>query len=81
MTIDIKRAWTDPAYRDTLSQDELAQLPPSPAGDAELTEGELDKVSGGMMMPGDAPPTKGPGKTAGGSECWYKERSKRLGQC
>ncbi len=48
MKIDIKRAWTDPEYRATLSPEDVRGLPPNPAGEAELTEAELDAITGGM---------------------------------
>ena len=47
--IDIERAWKDEAYRNSLTPEQLAQLPPNPAGEDELTEGELDDVSGGAL--------------------------------
>ena len=47
MKIDIKRAWIDPEYRATLSPEDLRQLPANPAGEAELTDAELDAVTGG----------------------------------
>jgi len=48
MAIDIARAWKDPEYRKTLTPDEVASLPPNPAGDGEMSEKELDGVSGGV---------------------------------
>jgi mersacidin/lichenicidin family type 2 lantibiotic len=47
MTIaNIIRAWEDPAYRKSLSVEELAQLPENPVGHIELTEDELSEVVG-----------------------------------
>ena len=45
----IVRAWKDPAYRASLSDEERASLPESPSGRAmtELDEGELLGISGG----------------------------------
>ena len=43
----IVRAWKDPEYRKSLTPEELASLPPNPAGDLELFEQDLEKVSGG----------------------------------
>ena len=51
MKVDIKRAWTDAEYRATLSPAEISGLPPNPAGDAELTDDELDNVAGGWIRP------------------------------
>ena len=42
----IIRAWKDSAFRNNLSDEELALLPASPAGES-LTEAELDMVVGG----------------------------------
>jgi len=47
MAIDIARAWKDPEYRKTLTPEELASLPPNPAGNPALTDDELGKVTGG----------------------------------
>lgn len=45
----IVRAWKDPAYRASLTDEERASLPESPSGRAmtELDEGELLGISGG----------------------------------
>lgn len=45
--IDIVRAWKDEAYRNSLSADELALLPPNPAGLVELHDSDLEDASGG----------------------------------
>ena len=45
MAIDIARAWKDPEYRKTLTPEELATIPPNPAGPTELTEEQLADVS------------------------------------
>ncbi len=45
--IDVVRAWKDEEYRNSLTPDQLAHLPPNPAGDTELSEEELDMVAGG----------------------------------
>lgn len=46
MAVDIVRAWKDPEYRKTLSPEELASVPPPPAGSADLTDEELSKLAG-----------------------------------
>ncbi len=38
---DIIRAWKDPLYRSTLGAQELAALPPHPAGMVEVSEQDL----------------------------------------
>jgi mersacidin/lichenicidin family type 2 lantibiotic len=53
MKFDITRAWKDEAYRQTLTTEELNLLPANPAGELELTDTELDTVSGGFC-PGTA---------------------------
>jgi mersacidin/lichenicidin family type 2 lantibiotic len=44
----IIRAWKDESYRSSLSEHERAQLPPHPAGLVELTDSELNAISGGF---------------------------------
>jgi mersacidin/lichenicidin family type 2 lantibiotic len=51
MTKDmIIRAWKDPAFRATLTTEQLAALPANPAGlsAVELNETELNEVVGGL---------------------------------
>lgn len=84
MSIDIKRAWTDPAYRDTLTAEQLEQLPPCPAGEGALTEADLDKVAGGVAhtgSTGDHGPAPAPTTAGARGACWAQERSRRLGNC
>src|SRR2546421_7298636 len=49
---NIVRAWKDEAYRQGLSAEEQALLPANPAGEIELTEAELDAISGASGFPG-----------------------------
>src|SRR5690349_19446760 len=42
------RAWKDETYRQSLSTQEQATLPANPAGAIELTQAELEAVSGAM---------------------------------
>jgi mersacidin/lichenicidin family type 2 lantibiotic len=44
--IDIIRAWKDPEYRASLSEEQRAQVPAHPAGLIELKDEELTKVLG-----------------------------------
>jgi len=47
MTIaSIIRAWEDPEYRKSLSEEERTKLPANPVGQIELTEDELREVMG-----------------------------------
>jgi mersacidin/lichenicidin family type 2 lantibiotic len=46
MQQDMIRAWKDEEYKQSLSQEEQAGLPESPAGEVELSEAELELVSG-----------------------------------
>jgi mersacidin/lichenicidin family type 2 lantibiotic len=48
MGIDIKRAWKDAEYRKTLTPEELASLPPNPAGSPEISDEDLNNVAGGV---------------------------------
>jgi mersacidin/lichenicidin family type 2 lantibiotic len=47
MKVDIARAWKDPAYRKSLTPEELASLPENPAGKSELSNEDLESVAGG----------------------------------
>lgn len=46
--VDVVRAWKSDAYRDSLTEDQLAMLPAHPAGIAELSEAELMDANGGL---------------------------------
>jgi mersacidin/lichenicidin family type 2 lantibiotic len=60
MAVDIVRAWKDPVYRKTLTPEQLASLPPSPAGLGKLTDDELARIAGGMARQGTTTCTKNP---------------------
>jgi mersacidin/lichenicidin family type 2 lantibiotic len=45
--IDIVRAWKDEEYRNSLSEEQRAQLPENPAGTRELSDTDLENVAGG----------------------------------
>ncbi len=49
MEFDIVRAWKDASYRQSLSFEQQALLPENPVGEFELTEAELEAVSGGVQ--------------------------------
>ena len=44
-TMEIVRAWKDQDYRDTLTAEQLAELPEHPAGVIEFGQPELDDES------------------------------------
>jgi mersacidin/lichenicidin family type 2 lantibiotic len=44
--VHVARAWRDPQYRRSLSQDQLARLPQSPAGEVEIRTQALREASG-----------------------------------
>jgi len=46
MNFNITKAWKDAQYRETLTSEELAQLPQNPIGALELTDEALETVSG-----------------------------------
>jgi mersacidin/lichenicidin family type 2 lantibiotic len=46
MNLDIVQAWKNDAYRACLSAEEQARLPESPAGECELSEADLEIISG-----------------------------------
>ena len=45
----IIRAWKDPVYRNSLSENERAALPPNPAGAIEISDSDLGWVAGGEL--------------------------------
>jgi len=47
----IIKAWKDPTYRASLSEQERAQVPAHPAGVLELTDAQLGDVSGAAAKP------------------------------
>jgi mersacidin/lichenicidin family type 2 lantibiotic len=47
--VDVVRAWKDEEYRNSRTPEQIAKLPPNPAGEVELGEADLDYVSGGFM--------------------------------
>ncbi|PTL76298.1 mersacidin/lichenicidin family type 2 lantibiotic [Vitiosangium sp. GDMCC 1.1324] len=55
----IIRAWKDPSFRASLSDEERATIPESPSGRAltELDEGELNAIVGGKAV--DLQPSTG----------------------
>ncbi|GHO73493.1 hypothetical protein KSD_12640 [Ktedonobacter sp. SOSP1-85] len=46
MQFDMTRAWKDEEYRQSLSREQWAQLIENPAGEAELSEAELEQITG-----------------------------------
>ena len=50
---DLVRVWKDEGYRQGLSPEEQAALPVNPAGEIELTEAELEAISGAYGQDGD----------------------------
>jgi len=44
-TMEVVRAWKDQEYRDTLTAEQLAELPQHPAGVIEFGQPELDDES------------------------------------
>jgi mersacidin/lichenicidin family type 2 lantibiotic len=46
--VDVVRAWKDPEYRASLTREQLASLPASPAGSYELDAEVLKQVAGGV---------------------------------
>ncbi len=46
---DIIRAWKDEEYRNSLSEEQRAQLPENPAGMVELSDEAMQNVGGGLL--------------------------------
>jgi mersacidin/lichenicidin family type 2 lantibiotic len=49
---DIIRAWKDKNFRDSLNEEQRAQLPANPAGLVEIDDEQLVQVSGGARYSG-----------------------------
>jgi mersacidin/lichenicidin family type 2 lantibiotic len=47
---DIIRAWKDEEYRNSLSEEQRAQLPENPAGMIELSDAEMQVIAGGKKQ-------------------------------
>lgn len=45
--VDVVRAWRDEEYRDSLTEEERANLPENPAGLADVSDSVLRSVAGG----------------------------------
>jgi len=54
---NLARAWKDEAYRQSLSVEERAALPANPVGEIELTEVELEAISGAYWGGGYSRPS------------------------
>jgi mersacidin/lichenicidin family type 2 lantibiotic len=65
---DIIRAWKDEEYRNSLSEEQRAQLPENPAGMVELPEADMESIAGGVEIKNTTNPVLGvcvPTVTAG----------------
>ena len=47
ISVELERAWKDEEYRKSLTPVQMAQLSPNPAGEIELSNEELDQITGG----------------------------------
>lgn len=47
---EIVRAWKDEAFRNSLTEEQLASLPDAPTQIGELSEDELETVAGGRCV-------------------------------
>jgi mersacidin/lichenicidin family type 2 lantibiotic len=50
--VDVVRVWEDEEYRNSLNPAQLAHLPQNPDGDGELSEEELERLTGGLDFRG-----------------------------
>ena len=53
MSVDIIRAWKDEEYRQSLSTEQLQQLPENPAGLIKLSDEDMSSVAGGCTPCGN----------------------------
>lgn len=58
--VDVVRAWKDEEYLQSLTPEQLKDLPPNPAGKVELTDEDLENINGGVIA--RALPTKSSGR-------------------
>ncbi len=54
---DIIRAWKDPEYRESLTEEQRSQLPENPAGMVELPDNEMEQIQGGIEIKINPPRT------------------------
>ncbi|GCE22331.1 mersacidin/lichenicidin family type 2 lantibiotic [Dictyobacter kobayashii] len=66
MNINITKAWKDAQYRETLTSEELAQLPQNPIGALELTDADLSTVTGAFGSHSQCYSNCDPGNQYGG---------------
>jgi mersacidin/lichenicidin family type 2 lantibiotic len=66
MKLDVIRAWKDETYRQSLSYEQLNALPENPAGELELTDADLQGVSGRGGFEGGFPGGEAGGFPGGG---------------
>ena len=55
---NVIRAWKNEAYRQSLSTEEQVLLPANPAGEVELSELELEAISGAQGFFGSSGPSE-----------------------
>ncbi|MBV6622422.1 MAG: mersacidin/lichenicidin family type 2 lantibiotic [Rivularia sp. (in: Bacteria)] len=48
--IDVIRAWKDEEYRNSLSEEQLSDLPENPAGMVELSDADMEALAGGYKL-------------------------------
>ncbi len=56
---EIVRAWKDAGFRESLTEEQRAALPPAPSDIAELSDEELEEVAGGRLQDDDCTCTQG----------------------
>jgi mersacidin/lichenicidin family type 2 lantibiotic len=54
MKFDVVRVWKDEMYRQSLSHEQMSELPASPAGEIELADTELQAIYGSNLGWGGA---------------------------
>ena len=52
---EIIRAWKDKQFRDSLNEEQRAQLPANPAGLVEIDDEQLIQVAGGQIRSATCP--------------------------
>ncbi|EDX76037.1 hypothetical protein MC7420_5471 [Coleofasciculus chthonoplastes PCC 7420] len=67
--LDIIRAWKDEEYRNSLSDEQRAQLPENPAGMIELSDEDMGAISGGFAASRSVSRQGGCSCSCGGNCC------------
>ncbi len=81
---DIIRAWKDRNYRESLSEEQRSGVPDNPAGISELSDADMEVITGGRPAGGGGGTGQGTGKNCSkcvSSGCGYGTGCGTGGNC